>query len=76
MTKRQKRGMFKHDDGRSMTARDVDNALMSELAKGREVIPTIKTCGNPCRYASCTGFDYAGGGCAGHTTGEEPRPEP
>jgi len=48
------------------------DALMNELAKGHEVIPMAKHCGNPCAYASCKGFDYKGGGCSGHITGEIP----
>jgi hypothetical protein len=76
MTKRQKRGMFEHDDGRRMTADEVDDVLIDELTKGHEVIPFSKTCGNPCRYASCTGFDYSGGGCPGHVSGELPADGP
>jgi hypothetical protein len=76
MTKREKRGMFKHDDGRTMTADEADNALMDELVKGHEVIPMNTECGNPCRYASCSGFDFSGGGCPGHASGEQPTPEP
>jgi hypothetical protein len=74
MTKREKRGMFKHDDGRTMTADEADDALMDELVKGHEVIPMSTTCGNPCSYASCTGFDYGPeGGCPGHATDELPK---
>ncbi len=51
------------------------DALMDELSKGREVIPTLKTCGNPCAYASCKGFDYKGGGCGGHDSNDSPRGE-
>jgi hypothetical protein len=74
MSKRQKAGMFKHPTGRPMTADEVDDALMDELVKGHEVIPTNKKCGAPCSYASCTGFHYGpDGGCPGHATGELPR---
>lgn len=73
MTKREKRGMFRHDDGRTMTADEVDNGLMDELVKGHEVIPLNRHCGSPCAYASCAGFDYsAEGGCPGHPTDEQP----
>ena len=58
MTRRQLAGLFKHDDGRRMTADEARDVLMDELAKGHEVIPF----GKPCE-----GFDYSGGGCPGHT---------
>ncbi len=57
MTRRELAGMFKHDDGRKMTANEAKDALMDELAKGHEVIPFGK---------ACEGFDYSGGGCPGH----------
>lgn len=60
------------NNGRPLSRDEALNELMNELAKGREVIPMGKGCGNPCAYASCNGFDYKGGGCPGHTTGEEP----
>lgn len=60
------------NNGKPLSRDEAINALMDELAKGREVIPMSRQCGNPCAYASCKGFDYAGGGCGGHTTGEEP----
>lgn len=56
-TDAQLRGMFKQDDGRTMTAQEVKLALMDELAKGRNVLPV----GGPCE-----GFDYINGGCPGH----------
>lgn len=59
--------------GRPLSRDEAINALMDELAKGREVIPMSKHCGKPCAYASCPGFDYgAQGGCGGHVTGEQP----
>jgi hypothetical protein len=48
MTKREKSSMFKHPDGRRMTAAEADDALMDELVKGHEVIPLHKKCANPC----------------------------
>ena len=50
-------GVFRHDDGRSMSPSEAKEALLDELSKGREVIP----CG-----PVCEGFDYKGGGCPGH----------
>jgi hypothetical protein len=50
-------GMFKHDDGRSMTPEEARETLYDELAKGHEVIPFGPV---------CEGFDYGGGGCPGH----------
>lgn len=56
-------GVFRHDDGRSMTPREAKQTLLDELAKGHEVIP-IGT--------ACEGFDYSGGGCPGHEVPEAP----
>lgn len=56
---REMRGVFLHDDGRKMTAREAKNFLMDEIAKGHKVIP----CG------PCEGFDYQTG-CPGHPTPE------
>jgi len=58
------RTLFKHDDGRRMTAAEARLALMEELAKGRKVIP----CGE------CSNFDYQTG-CQGHETQEGSVPE-
>ncbi len=58
MTRRQLAGMFRHDDGRKMSADEAKDALMDELVKGHEVIPFGK---------ACEGFDYSGDGCPGHT---------
>ena len=61
------------NNGQELTRDGAIDALMDELAKGHEVIPMSKHCGNPCAYASCKGFDYGeNGGCGGHTTGEQP----
>ena len=61
------------DKGHLLSRDEAINALMDELAQGREVIPMSDHCGNPCAYASCKGFDYSqGGGCGGHVTGELP----
>lgn len=61
------------DVGRPLSRDGAINALMDELAKGREVIPMSPHCGKPCAYPSCPGFDYGErGGCGGHTTGEQP----
>lgn len=60
-------------DGRPLSRDAAINALMDELAKGREVIPMSKHCASPCPYPSCPGFDYGeNGGCGGHITGEQP----
>ena len=65
------------DAGRPLSRDEAINALMDELAKGREVIPMSKHCGAPCAYASCPGFDFGErGGCGGHITGEEPGSAP
>ena len=60
--------LLRHPDGRGMTADEVREALLDELAKGREVLPV----GDPCE-----GFDYKTG-CPGHETPDEPddQPEP
>lgn len=64
------RGMFKHDDGRSMTPEEAREALFDELAKGHKLIPLNEKCGNPCQQsAKCAGFRYGrdiGGGCPGY----------
>lgn len=56
---------FQHDDGRPMTSREAQAALMDELAKGRRVLPV-------CDPADCPDFDYQTG-CPGHPTAT---PEP
>lgn len=63
--KRDYKGMFKHDDGRTMTPDEAKDALLDELAKGHVVIPF----GKP-----CDGFDYSGGGCPGHAIPDETQP--
>lgn len=61
--------------GRPLSRDEAIDALMDELAAGRETLPMGKHCANPCAYASCPGFDYgANGGCGGHISGEEPMP--
>ncbi len=52
--KRNARG-FTRNDGKPMTPDEVRNALMDELAKGREVIP----------LGECDNFDFKTG-CKGH----------
>ena len=49
------KGMFRHDDDRLMTGREVQQVLIDELAKGHEVIPA----------GECDNFDYKVG-CKGH----------
>lgn len=72
-SKRRSAKTYMTDNAGKPLSRDVAiNALMDELSKGREVIPMSPHCKNPCAYASCKGFDYAGGGCPGHVTGEKP----
>jgi hypothetical protein len=52
---RQMKGVFLHDDGRTMTAREAKDVLMDEIAKGHKVIPCTP----------CDNFDYQTG-CQGH----------
>lgn len=44
--------------GRRLTADEAKDVLLDHLAKGHEVIPLAQV---------CEGFDYAGGGCPGHS---------
>lgn len=69
---RAKRSGFTHDNGAPMTRLEAIDALMDELAKGRETIPMHRGCGNPCKNSSlCAGFDYGvQGGCPGHPVDE------
>jgi hypothetical protein len=53
--KRMFKNMFKHDDGRTMTADEAKSTLLDELSKGHEVIP----------YGDCDNFDFKKG-CQGH----------
>ena len=64
---------YRDDTGRPLYREEAINALMDELAQGREVIPMHKGCGNPCKNScKCAGFDYAkGGGCPGYPIDEE-----
>lgn len=50
------KGMFRHDDGRSMSAAEIRDALYDELAKGHRVLPMSQ---------DCEGFDFQTG-CPGH----------
>ena len=47
--------MFRHDDGRLMTASEAKDRLLDELAKGKSKIP----------LGDCEGFNYETG-CPGH----------
>jgi hypothetical protein len=49
-------GIFSHDDGTVMTAREAKRALLGELAQGHVVIPV----------GECDNFDYLDKGCLGH----------
>lgn len=51
------RGMFKHDDGRSMPPEEARDFLFDQIKQGREVIP----------FGDCDNFDYSRG-CLGHET--------
>lgn len=56
------------DQGRALSRDEAINAMMDELARGRETIPMGPHCANPCPNADkgCPGFDYGtGGGCGG-----------
>lgn len=55
-TKKQMGTLFRHDDGRKMTADEARERLYDELAKGHDVIPL---------GPACEGFDYKTG-CPGH----------
>ncbi|WP_198045314.1 hypothetical protein [Cupriavidus taiwanensis] len=59
-TKRQYRGMFRHDDGRKMTADEAKYHLLDELAKGNLFIP----------FGKCNNFDPKSG-CLGHPIEEK-----
>ena len=61
--------IFQQDDGTPMTPAEALAFLTTEKAKGRKVIPCSAECGNPCKHASCPGFDYSGSGCGGRKTG-------
>ncbi|WP_211243026.1 hypothetical protein [Sinimarinibacterium sp. CAU 1509] len=54
---------------RSLSADEAHAFLLSEHANGHEVIPVDAGCGNPCTRAAdgCTGFQYDGKGCPGHS---------
>jgi len=65
---RGKKTYMTDDVGRPLSKPEAINALMDELAKGRQVIPMGQHCANPCPNADkgCTGFDYGEhGGCPG-----------
>ena len=55
-------GVFTHDDGRPMSAREAKLELMNELSRGRLYLPV---------GGSCEGFDYVNGGCPGHDSEPE-----
>lgn len=69
---RAKRSGFTGDNGQQLTRLEAIDALMDELAKGRETIPMHKGCGNPCKNSpKCNGFDYGDmGGCPGYPVEE------
>lgn len=54
------RGLFRHGDGRGMTASEARDFLLDELSKGHVVIP----------FGHCEGFDYTTG-CPGHASEAE-----
>lgn len=58
-SRRELASMFTNGQGgRRLTADEAKDVLLEHLAKGHEVIPLAQ---------ECEGFDYAGGGCPGHT---------
>lgn len=68
---RGKKTYITDDAGKPLTKAEAIDALMNELAKGREVIPMNPKCGNPCKEsAACAGFDYKDGGCPGYEVPE------
>ncbi|WP_454752108.1 hypothetical protein [Cupriavidus necator] len=58
-TKRQYRGMFRHNDGRTMTPDEAKDYLLDALAAGNEFIP----------FGKCDNFDPKSG-CLGHPIAE------
>ena len=48
-------GLFKHDDGRPMSADDAKRELLRQLSLGRKVLP----------FGDCDNFSYEDG-CQGH----------
>ncbi|KAA1006521.1 hypothetical protein FVF58_26065 [Paraburkholderia panacisoli] len=60
LPKKNYRGMFKHADGRSMTADEAKDAPLDVLAKGHNFIP----------YRNCNNFDFKEHGCMGHVKAE------
>jgi len=58
-SRRELASMFIHgQNGRRLTADEAKDVLLDHLANGHEVIPLTQ---------ECAGFDYAGGGCPGHS---------
>lgn len=55
------RGMFKHDDGRTMSPDEAKAVLLEELSQGRNFIP----------YGKCDNFDHKEQGCMGHAVKKE-----
>lgn len=55
------RGMFKRDDGKTMTPEEAKAVLLEELSQGHNFIP----------YGKCDNFDHKEHGCLGH-----PVPDP
>ena len=67
-SKRELGSLFKNAaTGRWLTADEAKDALLDNLAAGRSVLPM---------GAPCAGFDYAGGGCPGHTTATQAAVKP
>lgn len=61
------KGMFRTDEGRSLSPEEARENLYDEIAKGHHVIPLDSGCRNPCSRTGCKGFNYGkGGGCPGH----------
>lgn len=56
------RGMFKRDDGKTMSADEAKSILLDELSKGHNFIP-VGTCDN---------FDHKEHGCMGHPVEKKP----
>ncbi|VVE82676.1 hypothetical protein [Pandoraea sputorum] len=50
------RGMFKHDDGRTMSPDEAKAELLDELSRGHNFIP----------FGKCDNFDHKEHGCMGH----------
>lgn len=54
--------------GRNIPPAEAIAFLTCEQARGRNLMPMSRECGNPCQHADkgCTGYDHVKGGCPGY----------